>query len=62
MECYSRWTTPIHNLPKSPPTVQAHLQDIADNKESFTQKISDCLSMYLFISCMAFATCMHIKV
>lgn len=44
MECYSRWTTPIHQLPKTPPTVEARLRDITENRGGFTQKISECLS------------------
>ena len=43
MSCYSKWSTPVHQLPKSPEVVEERLRDIADNKESLAEKMKECL-------------------
>lgn len=43
MSCYSKWSTPVHQLPKSPEVVEERLRDIADNKDALAEKMKECL-------------------
>ena len=43
MACYSKWSTPVHQLPKNPEVVEERLRDIADNKDSLEKKMGECI-------------------
>ena len=43
MACYSKWSTPVHQLPKSPEIVEERLRDIAENKDNLEKKMRECI-------------------
>ena len=43
MACYSKWSTPVHQLPKNPEVVEERLRDIAENKNGLEKKMRGCI-------------------